>query len=176
MGGIKMNKKQAGIIVTLLALIVCAGILAAKVNGPLEVTNSEFSGEGSLLTLDDDSAAETSANYFATALEQKEQKDSMALTNLRAMAENDELDEAQRTAASESYAKMVEAQNYEQTIMQNLKLKGFEEVICSLENDYTKARVIIKYAEDKLSDTDGKVIKDVVQSVAKINNVEVELK
>ncbi|WP_163215891.1 SpoIIIAH-like family protein [Clostridium thermarum] len=171
-----MNKKQAGIIVTLLALIVCAGILAAKVNGPLEVTNSEFTSEGSLLTLDDDDAAETSANYFATALEQKEQRDAMALSNLRAMAEDKNLDEAQRTAASESYAQMVEAQKNEQTIMQHLKGKGFEDVICTIENDYTKARVIIKYPHSELTDTDGKVIKDVVYSVAKISNVEVELK
>lgn len=171
-----MNKKQAGIIVTLLALIVCAGILAARVNGPLEVTNSGFSEDGGgLLTFNKD-AAETSANYFTTQLDVKEQNDAMALANLRAMAEDKTLAEAQRTAASESYAKMVVAQDHEQKIQQHLIGKGFENVICYLENDYTKARVVIKYAESELADKDGKVIKDIVQSVAKISNVEVELR
>lgn len=170
-----MNKKQAGIIVTLLALIVCAGILAARVNGPLEVANSSFSEDGGLLTLNKEST-ETSANYFATQLDVKEQNDAIALANLRAMAEDKTLAEAQRTAASESYAKMVVAQDYEQKIQQHLIGKGFENVICYLENDYTKARVVIKYTENELSEKDGKVIKDVVQSVAKINNVEVELR
>ena len=31
-----MNKKQAGVILALLALIVCAGVLAAKVNSSMQ--------------------------------------------------------------------------------------------------------------------------------------------
>ena len=79
MGGMKLNKKQAGIIVTLLALIVCAGILAAKVNGPLEVAESGFNEEGGVLTFGNENTktnetSETSSSsFFATAHTQKEQ-------------------------------------------------------------------------------------------------------
>ena len=38
-----MNKKQSGIIVTLVVLIVFAGYLATKVNGPLYVNDGDFS-------------------------------------------------------------------------------------------------------------------------------------
>lgn len=170
-----MNKKQAGIIVTLLALIVCAGILAAKVNGPLEVTSNNFGDENGTITFNSETT-ETSANYFSTQLDVKEQNDAMALANLRAVAEDKSISEAQRTAASESYAKMVVAQDQEQKIQQHLKSKGFSDVICYIENDYTKARIVLKTDAKELADKDGRVIKDVVQSVAKINNVEVELR
>ena len=47
-----MNKKQAVIIVTLLVLIVCAGVLAAKVNSPLYVSDSDFGDNISNITAD----------------------------------------------------------------------------------------------------------------------------
>ena len=46
-----MNKKQSGIIVTLVVLIVFAGYLATKVNGPLYVNDSDFSSEKSAISL-----------------------------------------------------------------------------------------------------------------------------
>lgn len=39
-----MNKKQAIIIVTLLALIVCVGVLATKVNSPFSVAENTTDG------------------------------------------------------------------------------------------------------------------------------------
>ena len=46
-----MNKKQSGIIVTLVVLLVFAGYLATKVNGPLYVNDSDFSTDKSAISL-----------------------------------------------------------------------------------------------------------------------------
>ena len=182
MGGMKLNKKQAGIIVTLLALIVCAGILAAKVNGPLEVAESGFNEEGGVLTFGNENTktnetSETSSSsFFATAHTQKEQTDQQSLANLRSVVDDEGLSEEQKAVATEKYSKMVVAQDHEKKIAQHLKGRGYDDVICYLENDYTKARVILKTDKEELSETDGKVIRDIVQSVAKVSDVEVELR
>lgn len=177
-----MNKKQAGIIVTLLALIVCAGILVAKVNGPLEVAESGFNEEGGILTFGNENTKTTektdnnSSSYFATAHAQKEQTDQQTLANLKAVVDDDGLSDEQKAVAAEKYSKMVVAQDQEKKIAQHLKGKGYEDAICYLENDYTKARIILKTDKEELSEADGKIIRDVVQSVAKISDVEVELR
>ena len=60
-----MNKKQAGIIMTLLALIVCAGILAAKVNGPLNVA-SDFSNGSGVFNFSNDNKNTSKSDLFVT--------------------------------------------------------------------------------------------------------------
>ena len=60
--------------------------------------------------------------------------------------------------------------------LQHLKGRGYDDVICYLENDYTKARVILKTDKEELSETDGKVIRDIVQKCSKVSDVEVELR
>ncbi|NLZ47366.1 MAG: SpoIIIAH-like family protein [Clostridiales bacterium] len=181
-----MNKKQAGIIVTLLALIVCAGILATKVNGPLEVAGNGFNEEGGILTFGNENTNTKKANetnsssksnsYFATAHAQKEQTDQQSLANLKAVVDDKSLSDEQKAVAAEKYSKMVVAQDQENKIAQHLKGKGYEDAICYLENDYTKARIILKTDKEELSENETKVIRDVVQSVAKISDVEVELR
>ena len=56
MGEFKMNKKQAGIIVTLLSLIVCVGILAFRVNNGMQDLDL------STLSVDDNSQREEDTN------------------------------------------------------------------------------------------------------------------
>ncbi len=63
--------------------------------------------------------------------------------------------------------------NYESKIESVLKSKGFDDVICSIEND--KARVIIK-GKDKLTDKETRDIKNVVMSISNIQEVEIETK
>lgn len=171
-----MNKKQAGIIVTLLALIVCAGILAAKVNGPLEVTGDGFTNENGILTFQEDKDEKAAADYFATERDTKDQQAASALANYKIIMDNDDLDKEARNEASKKYTELTNASTFEQKIEQQLQVKGFEDVICFLENANTKARIVIKTTEKDLTAQQGKTIKDVVYSIAQISNVEVELK
>lgn len=171
-----MNKKQAGIIVTLLALIVCAGILAAKVNGPLEVTNGDFNSEG-IFTLNNDKkdTGKTSTDAFTSTRDQKEQLDQQTMASLKQIMDDKNVAEANRNDATKKYNAIAVAQNHEQKIEQILKGKGFDDVICYLEDDNSKARVVVKSKDKELSSAQGKTIKDVVYSQAKISNVEVQL-
>lgn len=63
--------------------------------------------------------------------------------------------------------------NYEMKIENTLKSKGYEDVICSIEND--KVRIIVKNKE-KLTDKNTREIKDVVMSISKLQDVEIEVK
>ncbi|MDP4087754.1 MAG: SpoIIIAH-like family protein [Bacillota bacterium] len=169
-----MNKKQAGIIVTLLALIVCAGILAAKVNGPLGVTNDDFNNDGIVTMNNDKNSTTTSTEYFESSRTKKEQIETQAMASLRTIIDDKNVTEAQRNEATKQYTQYTVAQTHEQKIEEVLKGKGFDDVICYLEDNNQKARIVIK-AKD-LTTQQGKVIKDVVYSEAKIINVEVECK
>lgn len=171
-----MNKKQAGIIVTLLALIVCAGILAAKVNGPLEVTSNGFNENGGILTWNNDKGkTNTSTDFFTTTRDKRDSLDQQTLANLKSIMDDKNVPEANKNEATQKYTEFAAAQKYEQTIEQVLKGKGFDDVICYLENNNSKARIVVKAKNlDDITANQRKVIQDVVYSQAKIKNVEVE--
>ncbi len=76
------------------------------------------------------------------------------------------------TAAKQKMALVMDQEN-ETKIELALKGKGFEEILCLIEND--KARIFVKNASE-LTESQRKQIQEVVMSVAKIKNVEIELK
>jgi stage III sporulation protein AH len=166
-----MNKKQAGIIVTLLALIVCAGILATKVNGPLDPSVGFDNGSG-VFSMNKENNTSTTTDYFTTAKIDREQKDSMVLAQYKTMIDDKNVSQASRTEAEKKYLTKTTSQDYEHKIELNLKGKGFDDAICFIEEN--KARVIVKGKE--ISEQQRKQIKDVVMSVSKISTVEIELK
>lgn len=180
-----MNKKQAGIIVTLLALIICAGILATKVNGPLEV-NSGFDSSSGVLSFNKDNTTDKSTNkttskttskttntdYFNTARPQKEQNYATTLADLKSIVDDKNVSEEQRNSAAKKFENLTTSQNNEEKIEQVLKGKGFDDVLCFIDTD--KVRIIVKAKE--ISSQQNKQIQDVVYSVTKLTNVEVELK
>ena len=166
-----MNKKQAGIIVTLLALIVCAGILAAKVNGPLDVS-SNLSNDG-IFTLKNSANKSTSnsTDYFVTSKMERETSDNMVIANYKALIDDKNTSAAQKSEAEKKYISKTTEVDLENRVELNLKGKGFEDVICFIEDN--KARVIVKAKE--LTTQQRKQIQDVVKSVAKLD-VEIETK
>lgn len=189
-----MNKKQAGIIVALLALIVCAGVLAARVNGslngmigegyiyddtlPVVVTGDE-KGEEAKTTQTDEKTAETSStsnttstNYFAIAKIEKETSAARTLANLKTIIDDVNVSQAEKDNAASKYSEITIAQDNEVKIELALKSKDFEDVVCIIEGD--KARIIVKASE--VSDTQRQKVQDVVMSVAKIKNIEIEVK
>ncbi|MDT8716582.1 SpoIIIAH-like family protein [Clostridium sp. 19966] len=174
-----MNKKQAGIIVTLLALIVCAGILAAKVNGSLnQVTGDGFDTSG-LATFNKDnktSSTKTTNDYFTVARNKKVQDDNQNLSQLKTIADDKNMTDENRKQAQQKLSEATTANNYEKRIEEVLKSKGFEDAICYLESDNKKARIIIKSNSNELSPSQGAQIQDTVKSVANITNVEVQIK
>lgn len=159
-----MNRKQAGIIVTLLALIICTGILASRVN-------SEFkSGMDDLTTI---SNKETSEDFFFDSRSVREQTDAKLMENLNAIIADENTTAEQKTDATNDLATKTTAMDSETRIELSIKSKGFEDALCFI--DGSKARVVIKN-EQELDQEQANAIQDIVINVAKIYDVEIESK
>lgn len=164
-----MNKKQAVIIVTLVALIVCMGLLATRLNNPLYVQGDGEKSAISMKNNDNKKNANTS-NYFVEARMVRDNKNAQTLQNLKSVMEDKNISQQQRDKTAEKYAVLAMAVNYQNNIELNLQAKGYEEVVCTLNEN--KATVIIK-ASEKLTDKQLKEIQSVVMNETKIKEVEV---
>ncbi|MBV7275061.1 SpoIIIAH-like family protein [Clostridiaceae bacterium UIB06] len=170
-----MNKKQGIIIATLLVLIVCAGVLATKLNNPLYVNGDDSgSGKSSAVSFNNSSQKnnKTSSFFEETRLD-RDQKNAQTLQTLKNFIDDKNVSKENRDEASKKYTDLAMNTNYESKIETTLKSKGYEDVICSIED--SKARVIVK-GKDKLTDKDTREIKNVVVGIAKIQDVEIEVK
>ena len=159
-----MNGKQAGIIVTLLALIICTGILASRVN-------SEFkTGMDDLTTI---SSKENSADFFFDSRSVREQQDAKLMENLNAIIADENTSAEQKQDATNELAVKTAAMDSETRVELSIKSKGYEDALCFI--DGNKARVVIKN-EQELSQDQANAIQDIVINVAKIYDVEIESK
>ncbi|WP_027624676.1 SpoIIIAH-like family protein [Clostridium lundense] len=164
-----MNKKQAGIIVTLVALIVCMGLLAMRLNNPLYVQGD---GEKSTVSMktNDNKKNDTTSNYFVESKMVRDNKNAQTLQNLKSVMEDKNISQQQRDKTAEKYAVLAMAVNYQNNIELNLQAKGYTDVVCTLNEN--KATVIVK-AKEKLTDKQLKEIQSVVMNETKIKEVEV---
>lgn len=189
MGGVKMNKKQAVIIVTLLALIVCVGVVATKLNSPINYVNGVDNGSGksavSFNSSDNNSSQDKStqakstqskseqSQFFEETRLTRDQKNAETLQTLKSLIDDKNVSDPNRSDAEKKYTALAMNTNYELKIENTLKSKGYEDAICSIEDN--KARVIVK-GKNKLEDKDTRQIKDVVMSISNIQEVEIEVK
>jgi stage III sporulation protein AH len=169
-----MNKKQAGIILTLLALIVCAGILAARVNGPLEVTNDGYNEGSSVFNWGSKESASSNTDVFVAEKLNRQNSDAQTISTLKAIVDDKNVSEANKSDALKQYTMKTKQVDLQNQIEQQLRIKGFDEAICIIKADNTKANVIVKAKE--LTAQQRKVIQDVVTSTSGIKSVEIENK
>lgn len=169
-----MNKKQGIIIATLLALIVCAGVLATKLNSPLYVNGDDGSGtKSSAVSYNNTDKKNSKSTFFDETKLTRDQKNAQTLQTLKTLIDDKNVSKENRDEATKKYTDLAMSTNYESKIETTLKGKGYEDVICSIED--SKARVIVK-GKDKLTDKDTREIKNVVMGIAKIQEVEIEVK
>ncbi|WP_294376303.1 SpoIIIAH-like family protein [uncultured Clostridium sp.] len=177
-----MTKKQCGIIFTLLALILCTGVLAAKLNnGGLndpadlsQVLSSET------ITKDDQNINEeckdtqtlSSQNYFYEARSEREQKDSATIQSLNAIIDDANTSKEQKDEASKELTKKTMAKDNEGRIELNIKNKGFEDALCMLQDN--KATVVVK-SSTGIEESDSVAIQEIVQDVSNIKDVIIEV-
>jgi stage III sporulation protein AH len=148
-----MNKKQGIIIATLLALIVCAGVLATKLNSPLYVNGDDSgSGNSSAVSLNNNDKKSNTSSFFEETRLNRDQKNSQTLQTLKNFIDDKNVSKENRDDAAKQYTQLAMNTNYESKIETTLKSKGYEDVICSIE-DGNKARIIVK-GKDKLTDKD----------------------
>ncbi len=168
-----MNKKQAVIIVALLALIVCAGVLATKINNPLYVNGGDNGSGKSTVSFNSNDAKNNKSEFFEEAKLTRDHKNAETLQTLKTFIDDKNATKENVADASKKYTDLAMNTNYESKIETTLKSKGYEDVICSIENN--KVRLVVK-VKDKLTDKDTRDMKNVVMQIAKISDVEIETK
>lgn len=170
-----MNKKQIVIIVTLLVLIVCAGILATKTNNPLYVNGDlgDIGKEAVSLnnTTNNTSSKSTKSNFFAESKMNRDQRYAVLLQTLKAMIDDPNASKEAKEAASNKYTNAAMAKVNEGKVEEALVSKGFEENICNIDED--KVRITVK-TKEQLTDKQAKIIKDTVMGITKLKDVEIE--
>lgn len=166
-----MNKKQSGIIVTLVVLIVFAGYLATKVNGPLYVNDTDFNNEKSAITLKE---SKSSSTFFTEAKLTKVQENARTLQTIKALIDDVNTPEEQKAKAAEQYLSISVTSQNESDIELALKAQGYEEVLCSIVDD--KVDILVKTDKKELTQEELRRIQDVVMSKTKLEKIEVKIK
>jgi len=169
-----MNKKQSGIIVTLVVLIVFAGYLATKVNGPLYVNDGDFSTEKSAISLNQTKTASTASTYFVEAKLSRDQDNAKTLQNIRALIDDANTPKEQKATASKQYLNISLASQNETDIELALKALGYNEAMCSIVDD--KVQILVKSDKKELTEEQLRNINDVVMSKTKLEKIEVKIK
>ncbi|MGL5149958.1 MAG: SpoIIIAH-like family protein [Clostridium sp.] len=169
-----MTKKQFGIIFTLLALIVCVGVLAAKLN------TGGLNDPGDLGTLleqpgeEKGTEASSQTEFFVTARGEREQADSAYIQSFKSMLEDKNTTQEQKNEANKKITEKTVRKDQEKRIELNITNKGYEDAICFID-DNNKARVVVK-SKDGLDEKSSAAIQEIVQDVSKINNILIEVK
>lgn len=168
-----MNKKQIVIIVTLLVLIVCAGILATKtnsVNSGLYVDSTEAGGTKNAVS---NSSSSTKNDFFTTERLNREKTYTTSISTLKTLIDDPNTPNDSKTSASEKYNTLSTTQVTENKVESTLKAKGYDQSLCEITNG--KATITVKSKDQQLTDKDAKVIQSVVMSVASINPGNIEI-
>ena len=173
-----MTKKQCGIIFTLLALILCTGVLAAKLNnGGLndptdlsQVLSPETITNGSENESDTETLSQQTQFYEARS--EREQNNSATIQSLNAIISDSNTSQEQKDEATKELTKKTMVQDNEGRIELNIKNKGFEDALCMLED--SKATVIVKSATG-IEEADSVAIQEIVQDVSNIKDVVIEV-
>ncbi|MBE6048434.1 MAG: SpoIIIAH-like family protein [Clostridium sp.] len=179
-----MTKKQLGIICTLLALIACTGLLAAKLNK--EGLNESSDLSAALITNDtsssntnEDSNKDTETisktDFFYNARSEREQSEASTIQQLKSISESANASKEQKTSAINELQKIALKQDKEKKIEANIKNKGYDECLCEISEDQTKASVIVQ-STTGLDEKAGAEIQEVVQNTSNIKEVTIEVK
>ena len=168
-----MTKKQCGIIFTLLALILCVGVLAAKLNnGGLNDPTDLSQVLSTEKVNDQDTEALSQQNYFYDTRSSREQQDSATIQTLNSIISDANTSKDQKDAATKELTQKTMVRDNESRIELSIKNKGYEDALCRL--DSNKATVTVKSASG-LQENETVAIQEIVQDVSKIKDVIIEV-
>ena len=168
-----MTKKQCGIIFTLLALILCVGVLAAKLNNGGLNDPTDLSQVLSPETINDQDAEVLNQNdYFYASRSERDQNDSATIQSLKSTISDANTSTAQKDAANKELTQKTMVRDNEGRIELGIKNKGYEDALCRL--DSNKATVIVK-SSTGLQENETIAIQELVQNVSKIKDVIIEV-
>ena len=183
-----MTKKQFGIIFTLLALILCVGVLAAKLNNgglndPNDLvtlmpdnTNQNIDGLTPASSTDSNSKAETEVlnqkDYFYDSRSSKDQQDSATIQTLKDIIADSNTSQEKKDEATKELTQKTVTRDNENRIEVSIKNKGYEDALCTLSAN--KATVIVK-SPAGLEEKDSIAIQEIVQDISNIKDVIIEV-
>ena len=167
-----MNKKQAVIILTLLVLIICAGVLAPRMNDPLSV---DVNDSGKSTPSASTTQKSSNDNYFTETKLVKTTNRNNAITTFKQMADDKNVSIDTRNNAAAKATLYAANAVTESNIEAVLKGKGYEDVICWIDDEDPKVRVLVK-SKDKLTDQQMRNICDVASSLAHIKNIQIQIR
>ena len=182
-----MTRKQFGIIFTLLGLIVCTAVLAAKLNSeglndptdlasvfPVEETTSKLNEEAN----DKKNETETAntSDFFYDARCEREQTQAATVATLKSERDAEGISQQDKTTLTSEIQTLVLKQEKQNIIEQGIKNKGLNFTsLCQISEDGNKASVIVK-SENVLSETEAAEIQEIVQNASSIKEVIIEVK
>ena len=178
-----MTRKQFGIIFTLLGLIVCTAVLAAKLNSeglndPTDLA-SVFPVEEASSELEEETGAKSetetagSSDFFYDARCEREQSQAATVATLK--SERDVEGISEQDKLTNEIQTLVLKQEKQNVIEQGIKNKGYEDSLCQISDDGSKASVIVK-SQNVLSETEAAEIQEIVQNASSIKEVIIEVK
>ncbi|MGL4741959.1 MAG: SpoIIIAH-like family protein [Sarcina sp.] len=166
-----IDKKQAMILATLMVAVLGVGVLAHNVNTKLSKSDVLTMGENG--EKKEDNKAESSKDYFYETRSVREKEDDKTIHTLKAIIADENTSKDQKDSATEKLSEKTTNRELESRIELNVKSKGYKDAICFL--DSNKARVVVAQ-EGKLEEKNVIEIQDIVKSVAKIYDVQIEAK
>lgn len=164
-----MTKKQFGIIFTLMALIVCVGVLSMKLNqngltDPTDLSQVLSQNENDTLSTQD---------YFYKLRSDKEQADAKYLSDLKAVIADANTAQEQKDIANNSVIQKAELQAQEERVEVGIRNKGYEDALCMIDNNRVKVYVKVN---DNLPEEDSAMIQQLVYEVTNLIDIEIESK
>ena len=174
-----MTKKQFGIIFTLMVLIVCVVVIAAKLNktGLNDPTDfSQVISQGTEENKDhekkDDKETLGTQDYFYSLRSERDQKDASSIQQLTSLKNDVNTSQEQKDLADNELREKTMVIDKESRIEVNVKNQGFEDVLCSIEGN--KVRVVVK--ADEVTEADSASIQEIAENVSGISDVIIESK
>jgi stage III sporulation protein AH len=174
-----MTKKQFGIILTLMALIVCVGVLSMKLN---EGGYNDPTDLGSVLAQNDDEnktqdnkEKETlsTQDYFYNMRVTKEQQDAKYVAEMKSITEDANASQENKDIANNALIEKTKLKDQESRVEQDIKNRGFEDAICMI--DSNKVRIYIKVDEDLNKETSA-IIQQVVEDITSLSDITITAK
>ena len=170
-----MTKKQFGIIFTLMALIVCVGVLSMKLNenGYNDPTSLEAVLKQNTDNTKTDAATEetlSTTEYFYSMRLTKEQQDQKYIDDMKAISEDPNASQEQKDIANNALIEKTKIQEQEGRVEVDITSKGYKDAICMI--DQSQVKVYVK-VDDKLSEENSASIKKVVEDITGLTDVNI---
>ena len=171
-----MTKKQFGIIFTLMALIVCVGVLSMKLNenGYNDPTSLEAVLKQNTDNTKTDSATEetlSTTEYFYSMRLTKEQQDEKYVDDMKAITEDANASQESKDIANNALVEKAKMKDQESRVESEIRNKGYEDALCMI-NENKTVKVYVK-VDDVLTEENSASIKKVVEDITTLSDVDI---